>query len=161
MWDNCEYKILQILGYSYSSKSHISVKAFGCGYLDLPSPCWWKKITFIKDKICIPSQTLFCFSFFLVEPAFVWLFDNSITSLMPISSQESLRRDKQSQETRGRKLYFFLWRDSAGLITSCFVHSFTRCSSLLNTLYFHQESVEDLSFLIKEVQNQPCSEASE
>lgn len=67
-------------------------------WMSLVLDTWIEKNNhFRKWYDLIPLQTLFYFPFCLVEPASVWLFDSGIASLMPISNQESLRRDMQSQ----------------------------------------------------------------
>lgn len=88
---NYESTSLQIFGYLYVNKGHIQ-------WMSLVLDTWIEKNNhFCKWYDLIPLQTLFYFPFCLVEPASVWLFDSGITSLMPISSQDSLRRDMQSR----------------------------------------------------------------
>lgn len=105
-----------------------------------------KIITFINKKIWVHFQCFICFPFNLVEPAFVWLFDNSITSLIPISCLKSLKCDMQFQRTkRERKRCIFFYKRILGTVpTHSFLssNSFTHFISQLPTQGWWMENIE-------------------
>lgn len=64
-----------------------------------------KMTTFINEKIWVHFQFFICFPLNRVGPAFVWLLDNSVTSLIPVSSEKkkSLKCDMQFQRKREKQ----------------------------------------------------------
>lgn len=102
-------------------------------WMSLVLDTWIEKNNhFHKWYDLIPLQTLFYFQFCPVEPASVWLFDSGIASLMLISSQESLRRDMQSQREEREWVAFHSVKGYWGAHSPS-VHSFM---SPLHPLYF-------------------------
>lgn len=66
-----------------------------------------KITTFRNKKIWVHFQFFIGFPFDVVEPAFLWLLDNGITSLIPISSVKALKCDMQFQRKREKERDIF------------------------------------------------------